>query len=190
MNSLPENRLQRILSLLQTADALTIRELAENLTVSQMTIHRDLNKLAEDGLILKIHGGAKLASETATPPNAALICDMCHQPISPRHAFILDCSDNEQKSACCPHCGLMMNCGENTPRIALATDFIYGRKTNALSASYLVGSVVTVCCSPSVLVFADAKDGQRFQRGFGGELMNHAQTQAHLRHTHIENQHG
>ena len=184
MNSLPESRQQQILALLQTAETLSIRELAVNLDVSQMTIHRDLNKLAEDGLVLKVHGGVKLAKETYPTKPSAQDCDMCHQPISPRHVFMLDCADNEQISACCPHCGLMMQCSENAPRVILATDFIYGHKTNALSAHYLVDSAVTVCCSPSVLVFADAKDGERFQCGFGGTLMNYQQVRKHLRHAH------
>ncbi|MBC8332094.1 MAG: DeoR family transcriptional regulator [Anaerolineae bacterium] len=189
MNSLPESRQQQILALLQTAETLSIRELAAELDVSQMTIHRDLNKLAENGLVLKMHGGVKLAAESIAAKPAAHTCGMCHQPISSRNAFILDCPDNEQIGACCPHCGLMMQCSENTPRVILATDFIYGHKTNALGAYYLIGSAVTVCCSPSVLAFASPEDGAQFQRGFGGDLMSYRQIQAYLRNIHLEGRH-
>lgn len=48
----------------QTAGSTNIGELAELLSVSAVTIHRDLNALHKEGLINRVHGGA-----TAADPN-------------------------------------------------------------------------------------------------------------------------
>ncbi len=66
--------------------------------------------------------------------------------------------------------------------MVLVTDFLYCRITNASEATYLVGSEVSLCCGPGILAFADLEDAARFQRGFGGEVMDFMQTQDHLRH--------
>jgi nitrous oxide reductase accessory protein NosL len=62
-----------------------------------------------------------------------------------------------------------------------ATDFLYGTLVSAASATYVIGSTVRLCCSPSVLSFESMEDAQRFQSGFGGELMNLQQAFEHLR---------
>ncbi len=55
---LREERLQIILKMLETNQRVSSIELAEILNVSDDTIRRDLNELAEDGLLKKVHGGA------------------------------------------------------------------------------------------------------------------------------------
>lgn len=47
-----------IVSLLDSAGAVSVSELATRFEVSDMTIRRDLENLAEAGLIAKVHGGA------------------------------------------------------------------------------------------------------------------------------------
>ena len=64
----------------------------------------------------------------------------------------------------------------------LVTDFLYCRMISASEAVYLVGSEVSSCCSPGVLAFACLQDAVRFQRGFGGEVMDSMQAQNQLRH--------
>jgi LacI family transcriptional regulator len=44
------------------------RELAERLGVSEMTIRRDLHELVQDGLIQRVHGGARLHRRPARSP--------------------------------------------------------------------------------------------------------------------------
>lgn len=60
MNNL--SRLQLILKKAQTCGSVSISELAEELQVSSMTIRRDLNKLAANGLLTLEQGGAILNS--------------------------------------------------------------------------------------------------------------------------------
>jgi hypothetical protein len=53
---------------------------------------------------------------------------------------------------------------------------------SASEASYLVDSEISLCCCPGILAFANLQDAVRFQRGFGGEVMDLMQAQHQLRH--------
>ena len=55
---LREERLQIILKMLDTNQRVSSVQLSEILNVSDDTIRRDLNELAENGLLKKVHGGA------------------------------------------------------------------------------------------------------------------------------------
>lgn len=55
---LREERLQIILKMLETDQRVSSVQLSEILNVSDDTIRRDLNELAENGLLKKVHGGA------------------------------------------------------------------------------------------------------------------------------------
>lgn len=59
-------RKQRILDLLLETGNATIDALAAHFAVSRMTIHRDANALAQQGLVEKLHGGLALRNRTAT----------------------------------------------------------------------------------------------------------------------------
>ena len=62
---LPVERRSRIKALIQSKQNMKISELSELLGVSEMTIHRDLRPLLEEGLIHKTFGGITLASDVA-----------------------------------------------------------------------------------------------------------------------------
>lgn len=55
---LAEDRLTRIVNLVNERGAITAAELMERLDASESTIRRDLCRLAEQGRIVKVHGGA------------------------------------------------------------------------------------------------------------------------------------
>ena len=86
-------RQQKILDCLKKDDVCTILDLAELLSVSTMTIHRDLDKLAEQGAIVKVHGGAmlRLAAPSSNPSSA---CLMCQQNVRSQLAFVLQFDNN------------------------------------------------------------------------------------------------
>jgi DeoR/GlpR family transcriptional regulator of sugar metabolism len=66
-----ESRHQEILRLLGERGTLSIPELAERFAVSEMTIRRDLNQLAAEGLLIRTRGGAAApASGSFEPPFA------------------------------------------------------------------------------------------------------------------------
>jgi DeoR family transcriptional regulator, fructose operon transcriptional repressor len=53
-----QKRKALILDLLEKEDVLDIRKLSQSLSVSEITVRRDLNILTEKGLIVRTHGGA------------------------------------------------------------------------------------------------------------------------------------
>jgi DeoR family transcriptional regulator of aga operon len=52
-------RMQRVLELLETRDAVSVIELAHAFSVSEVTVRNDLGALARQGLIARIRGGAR-----------------------------------------------------------------------------------------------------------------------------------
>ncbi|MCQ8278247.1 DeoR/GlpR family DNA-binding transcription regulator [Acetobacteraceae bacterium KSS8] len=58
-------RQQDIASLLRGSGRLSVEELASRFTVTPQTIRRDLNELADAGVITRVHGGAIIASGIA-----------------------------------------------------------------------------------------------------------------------------
>ena len=47
---------------LRAHGAITVRDIAAKLGVSELTIRRDVNTLADEGLVSRVHGGATLPS--------------------------------------------------------------------------------------------------------------------------------
>ncbi|CAM3775029.1 DeoR/GlpR family DNA-binding transcription regulator [Parendozoicomonas haliclonae] len=62
-------RRERILSYLRQNEYANVESLAENLGVSSMTIRRDLNKLEEQGLVRRTHGGATIGQFISSQPH-------------------------------------------------------------------------------------------------------------------------
>ena len=66
-----QERQQQILQLLEARGNVSISDLSTRLSVSDMTIRRDLAQLEEDGLLRRTHGGAtRTASGSFEPPFA------------------------------------------------------------------------------------------------------------------------
>ncbi|MEE9431914.1 MAG: DeoR/GlpR family DNA-binding transcription regulator [Melioribacteraceae bacterium] len=57
------DRQKKILDILVTEENISVTELSEKLSVSEVTIRADLTNLAEDGKVLRTHGGARLLEE-------------------------------------------------------------------------------------------------------------------------------
>jgi DeoR/GlpR family transcriptional regulator of sugar metabolism len=68
---LAQQRQSRILSELRRSGAVRVSDLIGILGVSDMTVRRDLEQLAADGVARKVHGGAVLAGEAAFEPGFA-----------------------------------------------------------------------------------------------------------------------
>ncbi|MDT4983828.1 MAG: hypothetical protein QOF95_1318 [Pseudonocardiales bacterium] len=69
---LAQQRQDRILTELRRAGAVRVADLTELLNVSDMTIRRDLEQLAADGVARKVHGGAVLAGQVGFEPGFAV----------------------------------------------------------------------------------------------------------------------
>ncbi len=163
------DREKKILEILQKQGSASIQELVGVFGVSSMTIHRELDKLAEAGIVQKKHGGVVLATHPAGNLNQ---CAMCGKPISERTVFIVRPESGNQKRTCCPHCGLMLQShAKDTPQ-SLTADYLRGHIISADQAVYVLGSDLTVCCVPGVLSFGSRQDAEKFQKGFGGIIGN------------------
>ena len=181
MPDTPAARQRQIIDLLQSHRSLTVQELVAELGVSPMTIHRDLNRLADTNQVVKTRGGvAALPARTASNTMAPMLCAMCNRVVPGRTAFIVQSQQQGLLGACCPHCGLALldRCAAEDQ--VLVTDFLYGQMVSASDAVYLLGSDVSTCCRPGILAFASHADAERFQRGFGGKIMTLAQAQDYL----------
>lgn len=184
-NRLPEKRRARILEWLDERGSLTIEELAGHFGVSAMTIHRDIDRLARDGMVRKVRGGVMPAvddpARTATGQGR---CAMCGKLAPRRTAWVVTSNDGEQWQACCAHCGLLRLHHATGRQSVLAADFLYGQMVNAYQATFVLGSDVTLCCVPGVLCFASRQDAERFRQGFGGELLDFAGAMAAVADAH------
>jgi DNA-binding MarR family transcriptional regulator len=160
------DREKKIIEILQRKGSASIQELAEVFGVSSMTIHRELDKLAEAGIVQKKHGGVVLATQSPTG------CAMCGKLISERTVFIVRLESGEQKRACCAHCGLMIQSHAKDTQQSLTADYLRGHIISADQAAYVLGSELTICCVPSVLSFGSRQDAEKFQKGFGGKISN------------------
>jgi DeoR family fructose operon transcriptional repressor len=68
----PALRRQQILERIQRDGGVSVADLARDLTVSSITVHRDLEQLSREGLVERVHGGARslpaAGPATAIPP--------------------------------------------------------------------------------------------------------------------------
>ena len=63
---LAQQRQQAILERVRSSGGVRVADLVRELSVSDMTIRRDLEVLAERGLVEKVHGGATVAGPGST----------------------------------------------------------------------------------------------------------------------------
>ncbi|MFN8452367.1 MAG: DeoR family transcriptional regulator [Anaerolineae bacterium] len=117
---LPKARQNLILHWLQEEASLTTDTLVDRLDVSIMTVHRDLDTLARDGLVTKVHGGVTLPEErvgSKLMPTRHL----CGMPVPGRTSFTAG-RPGDLFHACCPHCGFLMSAADRRARRRLRPD--------------------------------------------------------------------
>jgi len=146
----------------------SIQDLARAFSVSTMTIHRDLNRLAQSGFVRKQHGSATVVDDQ--PDAVQSPCAMCGKTTIGKKVFIVHQTAGEQKSACCAHCGLMLQAQTRDAWQSMTTDFLHSHMISANQAIYLIGSDLNVCCVPSILTFGSRQEAERFQTGCGGRI--------------------
>jgi DeoR family transcriptional regulator, copper-sensing transcriptional repressor len=170
-------RQNEIVKLVTVKGDLSIEELRQTIHTSQATIYREVQELAQLGLIAKVPGGVSRVEISPTR------CIQCGRENNPRTAFLIEQSDGEKYAACCSHCGLMALAKRTNVSIAMTTDFFYGTMLNASKAWYVLNSDVSLCCRPSILSFSNPDDAKRFVKGFGGEMLNYPSAQDKISET-------
>ena len=174
-------RREYILEQLQKTGRVRVTALSEELGVSRMTVHRDLDALVAEGLVEKVFGGAVLPGGTTLVTRKAH-CAMCGRPVNDRTRVVLQTQSGEQIEACCPHCALLLLESREDVVSGLAVDFIHGQMINLRTATFLVNPEVVVCCTPPVLCFADEEEARRFQEGFHGDLATLSDAKKLIKH--------
>lgn len=69
----PEERRRQIVGLLDNYGAAKVSELAQQFGVSEMTIHRDLQRMSDLGLVDKVHGGVVAKRVTEVPYRSRIV---------------------------------------------------------------------------------------------------------------------
>src|SRR5690625_4634609 len=104
---LPIERLTRIKELVTEKGNIKITELSEYLNVSEMTIHRDVKKLVDEGFVIKTFGGISLAKQLSPTHFTDDTCTCCQRAINERFLYQIMLTNNHIERTCCAHCGLL-----------------------------------------------------------------------------------
>jgi len=171
---LPAERKKQIKAWILEKKSIKISYLSEWLGVSEMTIHRDLKPLIEEGLIAKTFGGITLVDDQPNPKLPIDSCAYCSKQIRERLAYRLILANQEIKQACCAHCGLMLHEQYKEEAVqALCKDFLTETTISAGQGWYVFDTSLDIgCCEPQVLIFGQHKQAEKFVKGFGGEIYN------------------
>ncbi len=170
---LPIERQKRIRELILDNQHMKISELSKELQVSEMTIHRDVKPLIEDGFIEKTFGGISLQSEADEKKVNEGKCVICCKTVNERMAYRLITSDNRIEVTCCAHCGLIRHRQLDKEVVqAICADFFRHTTISALVAWYVVDTSLQLdCCQPQALPFERKTEAYKFVKGFGGRVL-------------------
>mgnify|MGYP001237747527 CR=1 FL=1 len=171
VNVLASERRETIKTLIKEKKHLKISELSQLLDVSEMTIHRDVKVLVEQGFVTKTFGGIQL-NEQEDSNHSNTQCAVCHRPIQDYLSYRLILADGTIEHTCCCHCGLIRHFQKSNQVIqAICTDFLLHTTISAVSAHFVLGTTIDCqCCQPQVLPFDKKEDADKFVKGFGGEV--------------------
>jgi DeoR/GlpR family transcriptional regulator of sugar metabolism len=86
----PALRRAQILERIQRDGGVSVAELAKDHAVSQVTVHRDLEQLAREGLVERVHGGARAVRGSGTLPLIATAWTQRVEQASAAKAAIAD----------------------------------------------------------------------------------------------------
>src|SRR5690606_20391215 len=136
---LPIERQNRIKELILERHSMKISELSRELGVSEMTIHRDLKPLIEEGFVLKTFGGVTLANKNISKNSISNDCVFCNRKVNEWLAYRLFLPNNRIEIACCAHCGLLRNRQLGNQVIqAICPDFLSQTTISAPLAWYVM----------------------------------------------------
>lgn len=172
---LPIERQARIRELISTQKNMKISELSKTLNVSEMTIHRDLKPLLDEGYIIKTFGGISLTqqtSPTAPADSQSDTCVICLRATNHKLAYRLILQNGEIEMTCCAHCGLIRHNQLKDEIVqAIAHDFLRHTTVSAPLMYYVLDTSIDMgCCQPQVLAFEHQHHAEKFIKGFGGDI--------------------
>ncbi len=165
----PLERRSIITKMVERHEIVQVADISRVCQVSEMTIYRDIQKLQEEGKVLKTSRGITSVKTPAVDDN---ICVYCFKPSDSRAAARLVYEDGRKEKVCCAHCALL-RFKEKKSEISniISRDFLLDTTFNAMNGVFVVdSSLPSSCCSPQVLAFQRREEASKFIKGFGGSL--------------------
>lgn len=152
----PNPRQLTLLSVVQAQGSVTVEQLAETLGVTLQTVRRDVQRLADEGLLARFHGGVRVPSSTVE--------NIAHQQRESLNAEGKSRIARKVAAAVPNDCSLILNIGTTTEAIARALLHHSGLRviTNNLNVASLL------CDNPNFEVIV-AGGVVRTDRGVIGE---------------------
>jgi len=130
----PNPRQITLLSVVQTKGSVSVEELAETLGVTLQTVRRDVQRLADEGLLARFHGGVRVPSSTTE--------NIAHQQRENLHAAGKQRIAKRVAQAIPNDCSLILNIGTTTEAVARALSQHSGLRviTNNLNVASILST--------------------------------------------------
>ena len=112
-----KKRIQNIEDLLNQNVELSVKELAEKLQVSEMTVRRDLDSLEEQGKLRRTHGGAVLLDPSENLEDPYILGEQTTKKVREKNLIGIKAASLVQ-----PHDTIFLDSGSTTPFIAKHLD--------------------------------------------------------------------
>lgn len=125
-------RQMKLLQVVRSRGMATVEELADQLEVTLQTVRRDVQRLADAGLVMRFHGGVRTPSSTVE--------NLAHQQRQALHAAGKAAIARQIAAAIPNDCSLMLNIGTTTEAVARALAHHRGLRviTNNLNVAALL----------------------------------------------------
>ena len=153
----PNPRQLKLLAVVQAKGSVTVEELAVTLDVTLQTVRRDVQRLADEGLLSRFHGGVRVPSST--------IENIAHQQ---RESLNADGKTRIARlvAAAVPNdCSLILNIGTTTEAIARA--LLQHSGLRVITNNLNVASILSANAKSEVIVVGGVVRGR--DRGIVGE---------------------
>lgn len=88
-------------------------------------------------------------------------------------AYEITFTDGKTLTYCCAHCGLWDHAAmKDKVKSARTRDFISGEWIDPAKATFVFNSSAVPACAPSWIAFGNKAEAQKFQKGFGGNILS------------------
>ena len=153
----PNPRQLNLLAAVQRQGSVTVEHLAEKLGVTLQTVRRDVQRLADEGLLTRFHGGVRVPSSTVE--------NIAHQQRETLHAAGKNRIAKAVAAAVPSDCSLILNIGTTTEAIARA--LLHHSGLRVITNNLNVATILSVNPKCEVIVVGGVVRGR--DQGIVGE---------------------
>ena len=156
-NMNPNPRQLTLLAVVRTQGSVTVEELAETLGVTLQTVRRDVQRLADEGLLSRFHGGVRVANSTVE--------NIAHQQRENLNAEGKTRIARQVAQEVPNDCSLILNIGTTTEAIARA--LLHHSGLRVITNNLNVATILSANAKCEVIVVGGVVRGR--DRGIVGE---------------------